>query len=148
MKKNIRKLDIRIKINIIIFGLLAVLFAFLPRIMFAMWYPVIDDNVPQYEGGFAYVLNDICPCPANDDSCIGYYACGPDKANITYNLDNAPEDLLAQAKRDQYFEGMIEATRQSAIVMRQYLLCDICYLMAFISVVVGVIYWNHNKSKA
>ena len=27
------------------------------------------------------------------------------KANITYNLDNAPADKLEEAKRDAYFEG-------------------------------------------
>ena len=146
MKKAGQKLNIRIKINIAIFGILTMLFAAMPTIMMYVWYP--DDNdEPQYVGGFAYITYDICPCSADEEDCKGYYACGPDKANITYDLDTAPEDLLAKARRDQYFETLIEGNRRGVIVIRQYLLCDICYLMSFVSLVGGVIYWNHNKAR-
>lgn len=145
MKKAGQKLNIRIKINIAIFGILTVLFAVMPKVMMYVWYP--DNNEPQYGGSFAYILHDICPCSADEEDCKGYYACGPDKANITYDLDTAPEDLLAEARRDHYFESQIEGNRRSMIVMRQYLLCDICYLMSFVSLVGGVIYWNHNKAR-
>ena len=136
----------RVKINVGIFGLLAIVFAVIPNVLFRTWFPN-DGTQPQYAGQFVYVLHDICPCQADDDECAGYYACGSDKANITYNLDTAPEDLLAEAKRDHYFEGMIEANRQGFTVMRLYLLCDISYLMAFISLVAGVVYWNHCRTK-
>lgn len=142
--KTKTKMPARIKINIGIFMLMAVLFALLPNALFRVWLPDNDDSQPQYEGGFSYILHDICPCPADDDNYAGYYACGPDKANITYNLDTTPADLLAEARRDQYFEDRIEASRQAPIMMRLYLLCDISYLMAFISLVAGIIYWNHN----
>ena len=149
MKKGAGKLNIRIKINIAIFAVVAVLFAVMPHVLFGIWYPSdVEDSQPQYDkNNFAYVLYDICPCSATDDDCAGYYACGADKANITYNLDTAPEDLLMEAKQASYFESMIMGSRMAPMIMRQYLLCDICYLMAFASAVVGVIYWNHNKVK-
>lgn len=145
--KGTAKLPLRIKINIGIFGVLAIMFVTLPNILFRNWFPASDDSQPQYEGGFSYILHDICPCHASDDSCMGYYACGPDKANITYNLDNAPEDRLEVAKRDQYFENMIETNRHGFNITRLYLLCDASYMLSFLSLVAGVIYWNHNMAK-
>ena len=148
MKEKRQKMNLRVKINVVIFGIVTVLFALMPKLIMSQWMASLDNsNQPQYEGGFVYVLHDICPCPSDDDDCAGYYACGPDKANITYNLDTAPEELLDEAKVDHYFEGMIETNRHSITAMRIYLLCDICYLMAFVSLVGGVIYWNHNMAK-
>ena len=146
--KTKTKLPLRVKINIVIFGVMAVVFALMPQLIISQWMASIDSAAePQYAGQFTYVLNDICPCQADDEDCVGYYACGPDKANITYNLDTAPEELLDLAKRDHYFEGMIESNRYGTVAMRIYLQCDICYLMAFVSLVAGVIYWNHCKAK-
>lgn len=149
MKKNQpKKLATRVKINIVIFGVLAVIFATIPQVLIRTWFPNTDSDQPSYAGQFAYTLYDICPCSDGDDACQGYYACGSDKANLTYNLDNAPADLLASAKQAQYFDNMIESSRQSTMVIRMYILSDISYLMSFISLVAGVIYWNHNKAKA
>ena len=143
MKKDHKKLPTRIKINIAIFALLAILFGLMPRMLFGIRFPFQVDE-PDYAGNFAYVLHDICPCHEGEDECAGYYACGQDKANITYNLDNAPADKLEEAKRDAYFEGRIEATRQSAMIQRYYLISDLCYLLSFLSLVAGIIYWNHS----
>ena len=121
----------------------------MPRILFGVHFPFqMDEPNPSgdYSGNFAYVLHDICPCHEDDDECAGYYACGSDKANITYNLDNAPADKLKEAKRDSYFEGKIESARQSAMVQRHYLACDLCYLLSFLSLVAGIIYWNHSRA--
>ena len=145
MKNTKTKLPVRIKINIGIFFALAVFFAFLPNVLPGIFLP--SNNSQLYEGGFSYILHDICPCHAGDDDCSGYYACGLDKANITYNLDTAPADLLAEAKRDQYFEDRIESSRQSYVALRLLLLNDISYLMTFISLIAGIIYWNHNMVK-
>ena len=142
-KENKPKFKINVIINLIIFAGLAVLFAILPRILFTIWFP--DTNEPQYAGDFAYVMHDICPCHTGEDECSGYYACGADKANITYNLDNAPEDELKAAKIDDYFENQIESVRRSATIMRRYTYFDICYLLSFLSLVAGVIYFIHNK---
>ena len=131
MKKSRQKLNVRVKVNIAIFGLLTLLFAILPGIMMVIWFP--DTDEPQYGDNFSYILHD---------------ACGPDKANITYNLDNAPADLLAEAKQDHYYETQIGSVRNGVIMMRRYLLCDIYYLLSFLSLVAGVIYWNHNKAVA
>lgn len=144
--KTKTKLSMRAKVNVGIFVVVAIIFALMPKLIMAQYMVAIENAAqPQYAGQFTYVLYDVCPCSEGDDECAGYYACGPDKANITYNLDNAPEELLDAAKRDQYFEGMIEANRHSATVMRVYLQCDMCYLMAFVSLVAGAIYWNHCK---
>ena len=144
MKKSRQKLNVRVKVNIAIFGLLTLLFAILPGIMMVIWFP--DTDEPQYGDNFSYILHDICPCSEDEKDCQGHYACGPDKANITYNLDNAPADLLAEAKQDHYYETQIESVRNGVIMMRRYLLCDIYYLLSFLSLVAGVIYWNHNKA--
>ena len=141
------KMPLKIKINIVIFGMLTIIFAILPNIWFKNSFSASDTSTPQYEGGFSYILHDICPCPSNDDACIGYYACSPDKANITYNLDNAPAEELKSAKRDHYFESLIEANRSGIMITKTYLLCDISYLLSFLSLVAGVIYWNHNTAK-
>lgn len=146
--KTKTKLPMRVKINIVIFGVMAVVFALMPRVIMWQWMASIEGAAePQYAGQFAYVLHDICPCHTDEDDCMGYYACGQDKANITYNLDNAPEELLDEAKVDHYFEGMLESNRYGVIAMRVYLQCDACYLMAFVSLVVGVTYWNHCKAR-
>ena len=146
--KTKTKLPMRVKVNVGIFAVVALVFALMPRVIMSQWMASIDSAVePQYAGQFTYVLHDICPCQAGDDECAGYYACGPDKANITYNLDTAPEELLDEAKRDHYFEGIIETNRHSVIAMRFYLQCDICYLLALVSLIAGVIYWNHCKAK-
>lgn len=78
MKTN-KKLPTRIKINIVIFVLLAILFGFMPRILFGVHFPFQVDE-PDYAGNFAYVLHDICPCHEGEDECAGYYTCGSDKA--------------------------------------------------------------------
>lgn len=146
--KNKNKLPVRIKVNIGIFMVIAVMFAVMPQIMMRVRAEQMNSiEQPQYAGQFVYVLHDICPCRADDEECAGYYACGPDKANIKYNLDTVPEELLDAAKRDHYFEGMIEADRQGSMIMRDYLQYDICYLMAFVSLIAGVIYWNHCKAR-
>ena len=145
--KTKAKMPTRIKVNVVIFVIMTILFAVLPMIFFTVWFPN-DESGSQYEDSFSYILHDICPCSADEENCMGYYACGPDKANITYNLDTAPADILAEARRDHYFERMISSARYSSIVMRQYLIMDICYLMSLISLVSGVIYWNHNRVKA
>lgn len=150
MKKNITKtkMPIRYKINIAIFALVALIFAFAPNAIIRIMFPNNDDVNDYSSGDFAYILYDVCPCHEGEDSCSGYFACGPDKANITYNLDNAPEDRLDDAKRMSYIDNAIESARQSAIIMRVYILCDVCYLMAFVSLVGGIIYWNHCAAKS
>ena len=139
------KLPLRKKINVAIFAVIAIIFAVLPNTLFMSWINV-DDNKPDYADNFPYVLHDICPCHTGEDDCSEYYACGADKANITYNLDTAPEDKLEEAKRDTYFENMIESNRHSVLYARVMTLCDISYIIAFLSLVVGIIYWNHNKA--
>ena len=138
------KMPTRFKVNIIIFFAMAVAFFIMPSLLFRMAFPnteSVADNYPS--GGFMYVLNDICPCNAGDEECSGYFACGPDKANITYNLDNAPADKLENAKQLAYLDSSIETSRQGMIAMRIMLMCDVFYLLSFISLVVGIIYWNH-----
>lgn len=145
MKKNHQKISPYIIINLLIFVALTILFAVLPKVLFMHWLP-INENEPGYAGNFTYVLHDICPCHDGEDDCSGYYACGPDKANITYNLDNAPANLLTEAKIDNYLSNQIETNRQSANIMRIYLLCDASYLLSFLSLVAGIIYFNHTKA--
>lgn len=145
MKKDHKKINTRIKINLVIFTALAVLFGLMPRALLTYWLPGQSDQ-PEYAGNFAYVLSDICPCHVGEDDCSGYYACGPDKANITYNLDNAPADKLEQAKRDSYLESQITSVRHGMMIQRYYLMCSICYLLSFLSLVAGIIYWNHNRA--
>ena len=142
--KSRAKLPMNIKINILIFAVGTILFALLPRLVFMNW-ASIGDNDPDYAGNYAYTLYDICPCAVDDESCQGYYACGADKANLTYNLENAPEDKLQDAKAMNYLEDRLETNRQGIMVMRVYILCDISYLVSFLSFVVGIIYWNHNR---
>ena len=146
MKKQ-KKMSVNTKINFAIFMGLAALFYFLPGIMFGIWYPNVDVDEPNYSGDYAYVLYDICPCHEGDDACAGYYACGPDKANITYNLDNAPAELLEEAKKSDYFDMRLESIHQGNIAMRHFLLCDMFYLVSFLSLIGGIIYLVHNWGK-
>ena len=138
------KMPMNIKINVVIILVMAVVFALLPNLVFMKWIPT-DGNASDYGVSWAYTLYDICPCSVDDESCQGYYACGADKANLTYNLENAPEDKLEAAKVATNFENRLETNRQGMMVMRVYLLCDISYLFSFISLVAGIIYWNHNR---
>ena len=142
--KTKTKMPMNIKINILIFAVVTVLLALLPKLVFMNWIPD-DGNATDYAYGWAYTLYDICPCSADDESCQGYYACGADKANLTYNIENAPEDKLEAAKVATNFENRLETNRQGMMVMRIYLLCDVSYLLSFLSFVAGVIYWNHNR---
>lgn len=138
------KMPTRFKVNIIIFFAMAVAFFIMPSLLFRMAFPNTESAADSYpSGGFMYVLNDICPCHEGEDSCSGYFACGADKANITYNLDNAPADKLENAKQLAYLESSIETSRQGMNVMRIMLMCDVFYLLSFISLVAGIIYWIH-----
>ena len=135
-----------IKINIIIFMALAILFAFLPTILLKLWLP--DAEQPDYKNrGFSYALYGICPCHEGDDECSNYYACEKDKENIIYNLDNAPDDKIKDAKRDSYFENLIKASNNNIRTLHWTLTRDFCYLLSFLSLVTAVIYGNHNKTK-
>ena len=147
MKKTKVKMPTRIRVNIAILVVMAVIFAVMPSILFQIWFNN-NETVAQYGDSFAYILHDICPCSADEEDCLGYYACGPDKANITYNLDTAPADQLAEAKRDHYFETLFDSVRHNTINIRRYIVCDICYFVSVLFLVAGVIYWNHNKAKA
>ena len=142
--KTKTKMSMNIKINILIFAAVTILLALLPGLVFARWIPD-DGNATDYTYGWAYTLYDICPCSANDGKCQDNYNCGADKSNLTYNIENAPEDKLEAAKVATNFENRLETNRQGMMVMRIYLLCDISYFLSFISFVAGVIYWNHNR---
>lgn len=139
-------LPLRIKINIAIFAFVTLVFAIAPSCITKRWVDSFNDR-PEYAGqSFSYIMNDICPCHTGEDDCSGFYACGKDKANITYNLDTAPEDLLKSTEKEAYLESLIESNRQSIIYSRIPLVCDICYIIAFISLMSGIVYWNHSKS--
>lgn len=144
MAKTKAKMPMQFKINIAIFFALAVIFAILPSIIIRIAGARINSSSEKYSSGdFIYVLNDVCPCHTGDDDCSGYFACGPDKANITYNLDSAPEEKLEFSKQMSYLANAIEVNRQGPMTMRLYLWLDMCYILSFISLVAGIIYWIH-----
>ena len=149
-KPSMQKFNFGVKINLGIFLIVAILCGFVfPKMIFEKSLPEDTNPIYTHESFIYPILYDVCPCSASEDydydSCAGYYAC--DKANITYNLNNAPEDALEAAKRDVWFETEIKGVRTQVIVNNIYLLMDLSYIIAAISLLSGLIYGIHNFSK-
>ncbi|MBQ7802891.1 hypothetical protein IJ380_03515 [Candidatus Saccharibacteria bacterium] len=132
-KTTVHKTRLGVKVNCLIFLTLGIFCLFvMPTLVFKLYFP--EDNSPDYtHESFTYSsLYKICPCSEKEDydydSCAGYYACGPDKANLPYNFDNAPEELLKAANHDVYFENEISVLGHRITSIRTSLLMDLSHI--------------------
>ncbi len=145
MKKEANQ-STRIKTNIIILMVTAIVFAILPMALHLLW-PQEPEQSGYTDRGFPYLLHSICPCHEGDDECAKGHSCGKDEANTSYNLDNAPAEKIEEAERDRYFESLLEANRSNIRALRLNLASDFCFAASFILLIVDFVYGNHNKDK-
>ena len=116
------------------------------------------DGTPKYESLYmTYRKYDICPCRAGETNCEGTFLCPADehagRVALTYNLDNAPADLLEKAEKEveseERYWNLYDAVNRTAMPQKKLyvVVSAMMKVLSLVGVIVCVVYYNHEKTR-